>query len=188
MTENEAIEIPLSKSKLAKLLLFCQVFLLIGLWMIITDPQVSNPVFNNPIVKVVASYGSTLMGLLGLYFFTKKLFDNKPGLVLSEAGIYNNTGAFNYGWIPWADVAEISERSVQVSVASKQHFVTVRLLDPDKYISRETNALKRKLLIANSKSNGSPVNISTNGLKTKHEDLLKLMTEYFEKYRQHDNI
>lgn len=186
MTANEKIEIPLSKSKLAKLLVISILFLVIGLWIIIKDPQVGNPVFNNPILKIFASYGATLMGLLGVYFFTKKLFDKKPGLVLSEQGIYDNAGAFKFGLIPWSDISEIHERSVEVSLTSKQYFVTIKLVDPDKYISRETNVLKRKLLVANSKSHGSPVNISTNGLKTNHKELLKLVNAYFEKYKQLD--
>ena len=183
MTESNRIEISFSKTKLTKLLIFSVLFLLGGLWMIITNPQTSNPVFNNPIIKTLASYGSTLMGLLGIYFFTKKLFDKKPGLVLSEHGIYDNTSTFKFGLIPWSDISEIYAKSIQASIASKQYFVTIGLVNPDKYISRETNVLKRKLLIANSKSYGSPIHISTNGLTTNHKDLLRLVTEYFEKYK-----
>lgn len=183
MTETIKIEIPLSKTKLTKLLFFCICFLTAGLWMIITNPQTSNPIFNNPILKAIASYGSTLMGLLGIYFFTKKLFDKRPGLVLDNQGIYDNTSAFKFGLIPWSDISEIYEKTIQASIASRQHFVTIGLINPDKYITRETNTLKRKLLIANSKSYGSPIHISTNGLQTNHKDLLKLVNEYFEKYK-----
>lgn len=151
--------------------------------MIITNPQTNNSLFNNPVIKTIASYGSTLMGLLGIYFSTKKLFDKNPGIILSQQGIYENTSAFKFGLIPWADISEIYEESIQVSFASKEHFVTIGLVDPDKYISRETNVLKRKLLIANSRSYGSPIHISTNGLTTNHKDLFKLLTEYFNKYK-----
>jgi len=183
MTETNRTEISLSKAKLTKLLIFSALFLLGGLWMIITNPQTSNSVFNNPIIKALASYGSTLMGIWGIYFFSKKLFDKKPGLVLNEQGIYDNTSAFKFGLIPWSDISEIYERSIQASIASKQYFVTIGLVNPEKYISREPNVLKRKLLIANSKSYGSPIHISTNGLKTNHKDLLKLVMEYHEKFR-----
>ncbi|MBS4044304.1 MAG: hypothetical protein KGZ59_10850, partial [Chitinophagaceae bacterium] len=87
MTDNNRIEISLSKAKLTKLLIFSVLFLLGGLWMIISNPQTSNPVFNNPVLKTIAFYGSTIMGLFGIYFFTKKLFDKEPGLILSEQGI-----------------------------------------------------------------------------------------------------
>ena len=183
MTENKKIEIPLSKAKLAKLLIFSILFLCAGLWMIVSNPQTSNPVFNNPLVKAIASYGSTIMGLLGIYFFSRKLFDNKPGLVIDDNGIYDNTSAFHFGLIPWSDISEIYERTVQASIASKQRFVTIGLTDPDKYISREKNFLKRKLLTANANSYGSPIHISTNGLKTNHNELLQILAEKFAKYK-----
>lgn len=151
--------------------------------MIISDPQTSNPVFNNPVLKVIASYGSLVMGSFGVFFFTRKLVDKKPGLVISEEGICDNASAFKFGLIPWSDIAGVYDRSVQVSLASRQNFVTIGLHNPDKYISRETNVLKRKLLAANSKNYGSPIHISTNGLKTNHKDLLKLIVESFEKYK-----
>ena len=183
MKENNRIEIPLSKAKLTKQLAFSILFAIAGLWLIISNPQTNNPVFNNPIIKAIAAYGATIMGVLGIFFYSKKLFDKKPGLILSEQGIYENTTAFKFGLIPWTDISGIYERSVRASIASKQYFVTVGLLNPHKYISGATNLLKRKLLAANTKSYGSPIHISTNGLKIKHKDLLNLAKEYFEKYK-----
>jgi hypothetical protein len=183
MIKNNKIEIELSKSKLTKLLIFSILFLFAGLWMITTNPQTSNPVFNNSILKAIASYGSTIMGLFGIYFFIRKLFDKKPGLIIDENGIYDNTSAFNFGLIPWSDISQIYERTVQASIASKQRFATVGLINPDKYISRETNPIKRKMLAVNAKSYGSPIHISTNGLKINHNDLLKILNEEFAKHK-----
>lgn len=184
MTNNNSTEIPFSRTKLIKLLFFSALFLIGGLWIIITNPQTSNPIFNNSVVKTLASYGSTIMGLFGIYFFSKKLFDKKPGLILNEEGIYGNTSAFRFGLIPWSDISQISERIVQASIASKQHFVTIGLLNPETYISKEGNILKKKLLQANTKSYGSPIHISTNGLKTNHKELLSLVNSYFEEYKR----
>ncbi|HEX8315276.1 MAG TPA: STM3941 family protein, partial [Flavisolibacter sp.] len=117
------------------------------------------------------------------YFFTKKLFDKKPGLVINEEGIYDNTSAFNFGLIPWTDISQVYERTVQASIASKQRFVTIGLVNPDEYISKETNILRRKLLAANAKNYDSPIHISTNGLETNHTELFKLVNEYFKKYK-----
>jgi len=171
-------EIALSKAKLSKLLFFCVLFVACGLWIIIKDPQTSNPIFGNIIVKTFAAYGSVLMGLLGIYFFSVKLFDKKPGIILDENGIYENASAFKFGFIPWSDISGVYERTVQVS-ASKQHFVTLRLVDPEKYIGRETNAIKKKLMRVNANSYGSPVHISANGLKTNQRELLALVEKYF---------
>ena len=182
MTENNATEIALSKARLAKLLVFSVLFLAVGVWMITADPQASNPFFNNPIIKAIGMYGSVVMGVFGIYFFTRKLSDNKPGLVLSDKGITDNTSAFKFGLIPWSDISGVHETYVQASATAKQYFLTIGLVDPEKYISAATNSLKRKLLMINYKSYGSPIHIATNGLKSDHKDLLLLINDYFEKY------
>jgi hypothetical protein len=177
------IEIPLSKAKLAKLLIFSILFLIVGLWMIITQPETSNPVFNNVFVKALAAYGGTLMGLLGIYFFTKKLFDKRPGIILDSQGITDNSGALSRGLIPWENIDVIFEKTIQASFASKERFITIGLKNPEQYIANETNPVKRKLMSLNSNNHNSPVNISTNGLKIRHGDLLQLMQERLHKYK-----
>ncbi len=183
MIENYRIEIELSKVKLTKLLVVSILFLSGGLWILITNPQVSNPIFNNPISKSIASYGGVSMGLCGIYFFTKKLFDKNYGLVIDEQGICDNSSIFNFGPIPWSDISNVYEYSIQASIASKQRFVTVEISNQEKYISKQTNVIKRKLLTLTSKSHGLKLNISANGLKIKHPELLKIMTEAFEQYK-----
>lgn len=181
MTDTNRLEIPLSKAKLAKLLLFCVLFLVVGTWMAMSDRDSGNPFFDNPIMKGIASYGGIALGLGGLLVVTKKLLTKGPGLVLSELGIYDNSSAFKFGLIPWSDITEIREYILETG-PSKQYFVTIRLADPGKLIAGETSAWKRKLLQMNAENYGSPVHISTSGLKIKHAELLKVMREYFERY------
>ncbi|MCW3107224.1 MAG: hypothetical protein JWQ09_1730, partial [Segetibacter sp.] len=57
MTETKRIEIALSKAKLVKLLIFSILFLIVGLWLIIKQPETRNAFFNNPIMKNLAGYG-----------------------------------------------------------------------------------------------------------------------------------
>ena len=75
MTNTNRVEISLSKMKLTKFLFICFCFLIAGLWMIIKHPQVSNPFFNNPSIKNILAFGGILIGLAGIYLFTKKIFD-----------------------------------------------------------------------------------------------------------------
>ena len=183
MRESKKIEIPLSKAKLAKLFLFSLLFEGAGLWLLIVNPQISNPVFNNSLFKGVASSGAIILGVFGIYFYSRKLFDKKPGLVLDERGLYDNTSAFNFGLIPWEDISQIHERTVRASIFSRQQFVTIGLVNPDKYILREKNFVKRKLLSVNASSYGSPVHLSTNGLKTNHRELLQMLTTEHTKHK-----
>ena len=149
--------------------------------MVMSDSDSGNLFFDNPIIKGIASYGGIALGLGGMIVVIKKLLTNGPGLVLSEQGIDDNSSAFKFGCIPWSDITEIHEY-IQQTGPSKQYFVTIRLVDPGKLIAGETSAWKRKLLKINAENFGSPVHISTNGLKIKHAELLKLMREYFERY------
>lgn len=183
MNESNRIEIELSKTKLIKLLVFSILFLGIGLWMIIANPQINNPIFGNIIVKTIASYGGTIMGTFGIYFFSKKLFDKEPGIIISEEGIYDNSSIYKFGLIPWSEITGVYEKIVQVANAT-QYFITFDLVNPQKYIDNETNPLKRKLIEVNAKSYGSPVHISTNGLKTNHQELFNLIKAHYEKYNK----
>jgi hypothetical protein len=183
MEHHNSTEINLDKTRLAKLLVCSVLFLVGGLWMIITDPQSRNPLFNSPLLKAFAFYGALIMGACGVYFFSRKLFDRRPGLIIDRNGIVVNTSIFSLGLIPWSDISRIYESHIQASMASKQYFVTVELIDPGKYISREKNALKKWLLKANTRNYGSPVHITTNGLQTNHKDLFQLLSQALEKYK-----
>jgi len=181
MVETNNIEIALSKGKLAKLLVFSIIFLGAGLWIAITQPHVGNPVFDNAFVKNIAAYAGIVMGALGIYFFIKKLFDKRPGVIINEQGITDNSGAFSLGFIAWDDIAEVGELKVQASMASKQKFVCIKLKSAEPYIARETSNIKRSILALNLKN--LRVNISTNGLNIKHESLLALVQDAYNKYK-----
>jgi hypothetical protein len=184
MKDQAKVEISLSKAKLAKLLSFSILFVVAGLWLIIAQPTINNPVFNNFFVKTIAAYGATVMGLLGTCFFTKKLFDSRPGIIIDSDGITDNSGALSVGLIPWHDIDEVYEGTVQASLASKERFVTIRLKNPEEYILKQANPIQRKLMSLNARSYGSPIHISTNGLRIKHADLLQLIKENLEAYKQ----
>ncbi len=83
MPEPIRVEIPLSKTKLVKLLIFSVLFLLIGLWLAIKNPQTSNPIINSIIVKSIVAYGGIAMGVFGIYFFSKKVAASKPGVIMN---------------------------------------------------------------------------------------------------------
>ncbi len=183
MKDTHTIEISFSKPKLVKLLLFSVLFLIGGLWIMIAQLHTSNVFFNNPIVKNVAAYGSTLMGIFGIYYFSRRLVDKRPGMIIGKQGITDYSGALSIGLIAWDDVTIIYETTVPVSIASKQRFITIGLKDPTVYISKQKNAIKRKTMSLNSESYGSPVQISTNGLKIGYEELLQLMKERLTEYR-----
>jgi len=183
---SDTIEIPFSKGKLVKMLIICVVFLALGLWLVTADLEDDGSLFYNPVTRAVGGYGSILLGLGGVFVFVRKLLDKGPGVVLSPAGLYDNSSAFTSRLIPWSEVREVYEKTVQASVASKQHFVALRLADPDAFIALEASAWKRKLMKVNLNSYGSPVHISVNGLAIKHDELLRMVREFHGRYGNRD--
>jgi hypothetical protein len=186
MPESNIIEIPLSKIKLTKFLLFSILFVIGGTWMAVSNPQTGNPIFNNAVVKAFAAYSSIIMGLAGIYLFTKKLFDKWPALIISEEGLYDNASIFKLGFVPWRNVLRVYEQTIQASIASKQRFICITLSPPGNYLIKAGSAWKKRIMKANTDSFGLTLRISVSGLKAKHTDLLSLLKCYSEKYNTPD--
>lgn len=180
MNNSYKIEIPISKLKITLLLLGSVAFLLVGTWLLFMNVDEYNPIWAvESLVVNVASVLGMLMGLFGVYFFTKKLFDTKPGLVIDELGLIDNSGGLSIGRIYWTDIVGIQDYYVQAGMASKQKFVSIFLDNPADYIARQPNSLKRKMMKANEKYSGTPVSISANGLRISFDELLVLIEEKF---------
>ena len=160
MTDTNKIEIPLSKSKLLKNLLGAIVFVVAGLWILIYQPETSNGLFNNPVLKYGAAIAAVLFGALGVIYFSKKLSDKKAGLIIDDKGVTDNASAVAAGFIPWSDIHHIETAKVM-----KQEFLMLIVKNPGDYLSRQTNMLKRKSMEMNFKHYGSPITISSHGLK-----------------------
>jgi hypothetical protein len=172
MTEREDIIIKTSKKKLLLLSLTCAIFIAVGFWIILYSPTEKNPFFDNIYFKYFVGGLSVLVfGALIIYPIIK-LFDDKPALVIDKKGIYDNSNAVALGPLHWSEIVAIKETRFFT-----QKFITVVLDEPQKFIDRQSNKLKKKTLITNLKKNGSPVNISTNSLAISHDELLKLLTD-----------
>jgi hypothetical protein len=161
----------LSKRKQTKLLVISIAFFILGFWVLIFQPEVSNIIFNNSIVKYGAGAVSVLMGLLGIYFFARKLKDKRPGLIISGKSIIDNASGISAGEILWEDIIEI-----KIFKVFQQKLIMLILKHPEEYISRQKNSLKRKMMSANYKSYGSPVSITANSIDIEFSEL-KLLFE-----------
>lgn len=160
MTTNAPIEIPLSKTKLIRGLLGSTAFVAIGLWLLISQPHIGNPIFDNALVKYGAAIASVIFFGFAAFFFLKKLGDKKPGIVINNNGLYDNSSAAAIGLIPWEDITGVS-----VSSVVNQQFLIIGLKNPEEYIAAQTNLLKKKSFGFNYKNYGSPIAISANTIQ-----------------------
>ena len=170
---NNTVEIPLSKKKITLIFIGSLVFVALGVWFVMKPGTFSNdgPLRNSTLVTVVGIAAILFFGLCAVYAL-RKLPGNKPGLIVDESGIIDNSGAVSAGLILWTDINSLSVITVQ-----KQKFILLHVKNPMDYIGRQRGAFKRKMMKLNFKMYGSPLTISANGLKITFNELHRLIAE-----------
>ena len=178
MNSSEEKVIELSKTKMLLLIFGTLAFVGIGLWMISLDAAhiESQRRFNNPLFVHGLGYVSIVFfGLCGIIVM-KKLFDKKPGFILSNTGITDNSSGFSAGFVAWNEII-----GFDVYQTHNQKMLVVLLKNPEKYIEIGSS-IRRTLIKASYKMSGSPVVITSSSLKINFDELLKSCNEYFAKY------
>ncbi len=178
MTKEEQIEIPLSKSKMTMTFLGSLIFVALGIWFLVNPPKISNPIFGNPTLILIVGIASILFfGLVAITAF-RKFSDKKAGLIISKQGIIDNSSGVSAGLIPWTDIEEI-----KVSHVMNQIFLLFIVKNPQEYIDKVSNPIKRNAMKMNFKSYGSPISISANALKTDFDSLKQVLEEKMREFK-----
>jgi hypothetical protein len=170
MTTTEQIKIPLNKGRLTILLISSIIFVAIGLWLVISPPKIDIPLLGNPTLILVTGIASILFFGLCAFMFFKKLKDGKAGLIIDKTGITDNASGISAGHIPWSNIKEISTAQVM-----NQKFLMILVDNPNDYISRQTNVIKRQGAEMNFKNYGSPISISANTLQCNFDELKNIL-------------
>jgi hypothetical protein len=168
------VVIPLSKTKVALLLLGALAFVGASVWIwSVADAQ---PLFNPLYARGVALAGASFFGLCFVYGCIK-LFDRRPGLIIDAEGLVDNSSGLAVGRIPWADII-----GIRITEISGQRLLTIEVVNPRKYVERG-GIFTRMLNAANVKLTGSPINISSNSLRLKFDELVQILTGALETYK-----
>ncbi|MFN9715354.1 MAG: STM3941 family protein [Planctomycetota bacterium] len=105
-----------------------------------------------------------------------KLFDSKPGLRLSAAGIEDNSSGMSVGLIPWEEIV-----GFRVFESQKTRILVVLIIDPEKWIKRQ-GPIRQSVFKMNLRLCGSPIGITSNSLKISFDELMSLVGSYYSKY------
>lgn len=178
-TSEQKIEIALSKKKIFLMLLGALAFVAIGLWFVISPPTISNSYWGNPTKIAIAGYASILFFGLCAFFLIKKLPNNKPGLIIDQTGLTDNSSGVSAGQILWSDIEDISVIEIH-----RQKLIMLRVTNPQDYIDKQTSGFKRKMMQLNYKMYGTPLSITSNGLKISFDELLSTLTDKLKAARQ----
>jgi hypothetical protein len=172
------IEIPSSKIKLISMLIGTSVFI-VGSYYLFQYPErfISYRFRSVEFIKAIGLFLLVFCSSAWVYI-PVKLFDKKPGLILDENGIYDNSSVVSVGLILWKDI-----ESIRIEKIKSTKILIVNVHNPEKYIDR-SNRFKKVLLNLNTKLYGTPLTIGLAGLKYNFERLEKLISLNFELYKE----
>jgi len=125
-----------------------------------------------------------LFGVLSVLFFGTtfgygliRLFDNKPGLIINDTGIFDNSNMSSIGLIEWKDIKDLETKNYKSTP-----FLLIYLHDNDCCFEK-ANLLKRILLRLNNKKYKTPISIISITLDCSFNDLTMIIKESFNKYK-----
>ena len=171
----EKIEIPLSKKKILLVILGSLMFVALGIYFNVSLADIQDR-YNPTIIKVVGWCAIIFFSLTGAYAMYK-ILDKRPGLVIDQDGIYDNSSAAAIGLIPWNEI----EYFQKAEIASTK-FLVIYVKNPEVFIERATgwkkNGLKRTMNMY-----GSPLAISSTVVKYSFNDMEKLFKDRLSVYK-----
>lgn len=178
---GEKIEIPSSKIKLIFMLIGSCIFILLCL-KLAKDPEnfITFNRKNIETIRIVGIVGSVLFSSAIIYI-PIKLLDKKPGLIISDEGITDNSSAVAVGLILWKDIISIKTEQIK-----SLKFFIVDIKNPEEYV-KSKGKLKQMLLKINIQKYGTPITIMCSGLKYDFSKIQQLINNEFEKHKEKPN-
>jgi hypothetical protein len=183
MSKEEQVEIPMNKTKMNQVFMISLVLVGIGLLFLINPTMFTTRRINSPtLIFVLGLFSVLFFGLAAVTIF-RKLSDKNPGLTINSQGIIDNSSGVSAGQIPWTDI-----KKIKIAKVMNQQFLMLVVRNPQNYINRVTNPLKRNMMKMNHKIYGSPISISSNALRTNFNDLHKLLTIKMNEYKTTEKV
>jgi hypothetical protein len=165
---HERIEIKLSKVKGILGFLGSCAFVATSFWLLsIADKQDR---FNPILVTSTAYAGLVFFGLAGLYIFYK-LFDTKPGLIIDDEGIYDNSSAAAGHMIRWERI-----KGLRIEQVASTKFILIDIEEPEQFMDGVTG-MRKKLMWSTYKMYGTPVSIASAALRFSFDELFTLLND-----------
>jgi hypothetical protein len=165
---NSTIEIRLSKTKTLVIILGGFAFVLLSIWTWNTaDLQTRLPPIT---LKVIAVIGGAFFGLI-LIAGPKRLFDKRPGLIIGDEGIQDNSSITTGRFIAWKNI-----KGFKIIKIRSTKLILVFINNPKEIIQKE-NKFMQVLMRATERMYGTPISIGSGTLKINSDDLLHLLEE-----------
>lgn len=162
------------------LLIAVGVFCMIGL------PEAKHSSRNSWVTNPIAGFIVGLLlvftcGFLASFHFIK-LFDKKPGLIINQKGITDNSSFLSVGLILWSDIEKIKFLSLEGN-----NFIMISVKNHVSFLSKIHNPLKRKMMRLNRFNYGGEISIPENFLKFNQKELHKNLNARFADYKKENS-
>ena len=177
--QRQEVIIPISKQKIILITIGALIFVGLGILFVTNPEKYTSPIMRNPSIIFISGVASIFFFGLCTPFIFKKLWDKSPGLIITGHGILDNSSGVSAGQIYWADIKDISVLKIH-----RQKMIMLHVKNPQDYIDKQTNGFKRKMMTLNYKMYGTPLSITSNGLKISFDELLSTLTEKLESSKQ----
>ena len=178
ITQHDQIIIPLSKKKMFLTLLGSIVFVGVGLWFLTSPPETIHWLYGNSnFIFGLGLISAIFFGIIAVSMI-QKISEKKAGLVINKQGVTDNSSALSIGFIPWADVQQIKVLKVM-----SERFLLFILNNPQDYLKKVKNPIRRNTMKINQKLYGSPFSISSNLLQINFDELKELLQKKRNEYK-----
>lgn len=170
------LKVPINKSKAIRLFIFFALFVILSALMA-TRPELFVKGERFGFVRVMG-YVCTVIFVLAATVVSNKVFNQKPGLLIDDEGLTDNSLGVLFSKVGWTEI-----ESIKSLHAAGENFITVVLKHPEAFIVNETNAVKRKMLELNYQTLRTPINIAASRLKMDFDQLYSAINNQFEKHK-----
>lgn len=125
--------------------------------------------------------GAAIVYILGINLPSAivKSRDPSPALIISDAGIFDNSTFPSLGLIPWDDIVEIEENDFTLHRVTKDErlrSLLIRVKNPGEYISRQKSPLKKLQMIIDGFVD-SPISIPASALQCDFDQLMATLDQ-----------
>ncbi|MEN2415568.1 STM3941 family protein [Flavobacterium mesophilum] len=175
------IRIDLNKRKIFLALIGSIIFIFLGIQFILNPEHFVSHSYRNPGFIKIAGFASIIFSGICLIFLLFKIFDKKPGLIINDNGITDNSHYGSVGLIDWSKIKGIRTRQVMST-----KFLLIDVSNPQAFIENSSR-FKASLMKANLKMYGTPLSITSNSLNYNFDDLEKLILKEWDKYKKEDS-
>ena len=174
----ERIEIYTSKKKSILILIGSIVFVVVGVLFVANPERFLTLRMQNPDIIRIIGIVSILFFGLGVFVGIKRVIKSEIALIIDIKGLNVNPKKSLNEFIEWGNILEFKEIKIQ-----SQRILIVIVKNPEKWIEKETNSFRKKIMRFNLSNYDSPFSIAASGIDISYTELNNKLNRYFEKYK-----